>query len=94
MQNNIVKINELTLDKELAQSDAYGMSVIFLNLFTCQKLLNDTNQNNLFTYKGHKIYIDPLLPDFEYKIFPIINFEKILQKFNIYEYIKENNNGI
>lgn len=90
MLNNTLKIDERAFDRELAKCDAYGKSVIFCNFLTCQKLLKDTDQNHLFLYKGHKIYIDPNLSDFEYKIFPIINFEKLLQRSNnIYEYREE-----
>lgn len=90
MLNNTLKIDEHAFDRELAKCDAYGKSVIFCNFLTCQKLLKDTDQNHLFLYKGYKIYIDSNLSDFEYNIFPIINFEKLLQRFNnIYEYREE-----
>jgi hypothetical protein len=87
MQNNESKIDENILDVELAISDAYGKSTIFCNLFTCQKLLKDTNQEKSHLYKGHKIYIEPSFRDFTYEILPVPDFDWMLKKFNkVYEY--------
>ena len=90
MQNNYLKIDEHAFDNDLFANDAYGQSVIFCNFFTCQKLLKDTNQSQSYKYKGHTIYINPNLADFEYKICPIICFDKLFERFdNIYKYTEE-----
>ena len=90
MQSNDI-IDEFYFDRELSICDAYGPSIIFCNLFTCQKLLKNIGCENSFTYKGHKIYIDNHMNDFVYRIFPIIKIEKLLQVYkNIYEYNEEN----
>ena len=89
-QNNYLKINFNDLDRELTYCDAYGMAIIFCNFATCQRILSDTDQQGLYLYKGHQIYIDPDMNDLEYRIFPIINIDKLLKKFSsIYEYKKE-----
>ena len=85
MQNNFFKIDEYAFDRELAQSDDYGHSIILCNFLTCQKLLNDTDQKHCYNYKGHTIYIDQRLSDFEYRIYPLIKLNE-LENNGLYQY--------
>lgn len=87
MQYKKLKINEHQFDSQLMAYDSYGKSVIICNFLTAQKLLKDTNQESSYRYKGHNIYINNDLNEFEYLILPIIPDEDSLTRFkNIYKY--------
>lgn len=77
---NKLKIDIGLFDRELMMSDAYGHSIIVCNFITCQKLLGDSDLKDMYSYKGHSIYLDSNLLDDEYMIFPIINIEKMKDK--------------